>query len=113
MPDLLGRGRLPEEPEPQGILGAPVAVAFGHVKSEGAEDAERWHLGEIDRLHRPLQLHGKGDRRVLNDGVLHGAPRVRVIGSEQRNVATACLVRTSPTAARVALLENLQHLRVS
>src|SRR2546430_3777839 len=60
-----------EEAKTQPIPLAPVAAALDGIQGVGAEDGQRRHLVELGRLHRPLQLHRKGHRRVVGRSEEH------------------------------------------
>ena len=90
--DLLRRDRVAEETQPKKIAGTPLAATFCRVERICFEYSERRHAAEVDRLRRPLELHGKGDRCTLNDSLLQSVPSTCVLGTDQRDLIAIPLV---------------------
>ena len=67
--DLLGRNGVAEEAEPKEVPGAVGAAALCGIKGVGLEYGMLRNAFDLDGLHRPLQLHGEGNRRVATDSL--------------------------------------------
>ena len=112
MCDLLGRNRVAEKSQPQPVPLATVAAALDGVQRVGAEDRQRWHLVEFDRLHRPLQLHGKRHRTLLTTASFR-ARRVPVSSGLSSGMSPPTPRRPPASPSGAAGLEQPQHLRVT
>src|SRR5215470_683241 len=78
--DLLGRNGVAEEAEPKEVPGAVGAAALGRIKGVGVEYGMLRNALDLDGLHRPLQLHGEGNRRIASDSLSKHEPGVGVLG---------------------------------
>ena len=84
--DLLGRNGVAEEAEPKEVPGAVCATALCRIKGVGVEDGMLRNAFDLDGLHRPLQLHGEGNRRIASDSLPQHEPSISVLGLEQGDV---------------------------
>src|SRR5213080_3416309 len=113
MGDLLGRDRVAEEAETQSVPFASVAAALDRIQGIGVEDRERRHLAEVGRLHRPLQLHREGHRRVVDDGLLQCEARAGIVGLQHRDTAVRDVRRVGLAALGAAGFQHPEHLGVA
>src|SRR4029079_6518482 len=110
--DLLRRDRVCEESRPEKIAATPLWAKFCRVELVRLKDSERREPAEVDRLRRPEEQHGKGNRCTLNDSLLQSLPRTGVLRAEQRDLIAIPLINVAVNCGNTARFQNLQDLCV-